>query len=148
MSQAIPNAPQEFWQPPVVQQEATQPALPAACPRCNSEFMVGAGFCYVCGAARARKVPTPPPSWAQYLQYLKVLEFQNIKSWLGLPNAALVAFLIGVGCILGALAVGLIFSVQTLADFQAIQLWRIQWLLAALAAFVAGILLKRVEPEK
>ena len=46
------------------------------------------------------------------------------------------------GCILGAIAVGLIYSVQSLADFQAIQLWRLEWLLAALVAFAAGILLK------
>ena len=38
---------------------------------------------------------------------------------------------------------GAIYSVQTLADFQAIQSWRMQWLLAALVAFVAGILLKQ-----
>jgi hypothetical protein len=47
------------------------------------------------------------------------------------------------GCLLAAITVGAIYSVQNLADFQAIQSWRIQWLLAALAAFVAGILLKQ-----
>ena len=45
--------------------------------------------------------------------------------------------------VLAAVAVGLIYSVQNLADFQAIQSWRLQWLLAALVAFVAGILLKK-----
>jgi hypothetical protein len=44
---------------------------------------------------------------------------------------------------LAAVAVGIIYSVQTLADFQAIQSWRMQWLLAALVAFAAGILLKQ-----
>lgn len=77
--------------------------------------------------------------------FLSVLEFHAIKAWFGLPTASLIAFLIGVGCVLAAIAVGVIYSVQTLADFQAIQLWRIEWLLAALAAFVAGILLKRTE---
>ena len=38
---------------------------------------------------------------------------------------------------------GFIYSVQNFADFQAIQFWRMQWLLGAVAAFVAGILLKR-----
>jgi len=56
--------------------------------------------------------------------------------------AALVAFFAGLGCLLAAITVGFIYSVQSLADFQAIQLWRLEWLLAALVAFVAGILLK------
>ena len=30
-----------------------------------------------------------------------------------------------------------------LAEFQAVQMWRIEWLLAATASFVAGILLKK-----
>jgi hypothetical protein len=78
----------------------------------------------------------------QPLEFLKTLEFQSIKDWLGLSLASLIAFFAGLGCILAAVAVGLIYSVQSLADFQAIQLWRLEWLLAALVAFVAGILLK------
>jgi hypothetical protein len=35
------------------------------------------------------------------------------------------------------------FSARTLVDWQAIQLWRIEWLLAAIAAFVVGLLLKK-----
>jgi hypothetical protein len=41
-----------------------------------------------------------------------------------------------------ALSVGLLSS-----DFEAIQLWRIQWLMAACAAFLAGILLKGRKTE-
>jgi MFS family permease len=66
-----------------------------------------------------------------------------VKEWLGLSMASLIAFFAGLGCLLAAITVGAIYSVQNLADFQAIQSWRIQWLLAALAAFVAGILLKQ-----
>jgi len=77
-------------------------------------------------------------SWARYL------EFHNIKEGLGLSTASLVAFMIGLGCLLfGAVVVGMIYSVQTLAEFQAVQLYRIQWLLGSVAAFVAGILLKK-----
>jgi hypothetical protein len=46
-------------------------------------------------------------------------------------------------CVVGALAVSVFFSARTVLDWQAIQLWRIEWLLAAVAAFVAGCLLKR-----
>ena len=41
------------------------------------------------------------------------------------------------------LAVSVCFSPRTALDWQAIQLWRIEWLLGAVAAFVAGCLLKK-----
>jgi hypothetical protein len=78
----------------------------------------------------------------QPFEFFNALEFQSVKDWLGLAIAPLIAFFAGLGCILAALTVGLIYSAQSLADFQAIQLWRLEWLLAALVAFVAGILLK------
>ena len=62
---------------------------------------------------------------------------------LGLTTPALIAFLVGVLCVLGAVAVSVFFSVRTALDWQAIQLWRIEWLLAAVAAFMAGCLLKK-----
>ena len=62
---------------------------------------------------------------------------------LGLSTAPLVAFVAGILCLVGAIGVGLIFSIRTMADWQAVQLWRIEWLLAAVAAFVAGCLLKK-----
>ena len=51
---------------------------------------------------------------------------------------------LGAGALLtAALAVSVFFSVRTVLDWQAIQLWRIEWLLASIAAFVAGLLLKK-----
>jgi len=141
MAQAVENTPQEFWQPPVAHPQSL-PALESACAGCGSEFMVGARFCHVCGASRATKGVVDSSLWLQPLAFLKALEFQTVKDWLGLPLPALIAFFAGLGCILAAVTVGIIYSVQSLADFQAIQLWRIEWLLAALVAFVAGVLLK------
>ena len=57
--------------------------------------------------------------------------------------APFIAFAVGILCLLGALGVGLIFSARTMVDWQAVQLWRIEWLLASVAAFVAGCLLKK-----
>jgi hypothetical protein len=37
----------------------------------------------------------------------------------------------------------MIYKAQTMVDWQAIQTWRIEWLLGATAALLAGILLKR-----
>lgn len=144
MSEVIDNTPQEFWRPPIVQSEMALPAMVDVCDRCQSEFMVGAKFCHDCGAPRQRTLESyPGHMWARSLVWLQVLEFQNVKEWLGLSMASLIAFFAGVGCLLAAIAVGMIYSVQNLADFQAIQSWRTQWLLAALVFFVAGILLKQ-----
>jgi hypothetical protein len=152
MSEVIDNAPQEFWRPPVAQPEAAVPAMVEVCDRCETEFMVGAKFCHDCGAARQPRTEQSAEhswnSWMGSLEFLKVLEFQNVKEWLGLSMASLIAFFAGLGCLLAAIAVGAIYSVQNLADFQAIQSWRIQWLLAALVAFVAGILLKQAGSAK
>ena len=62
---------------------------------------------------------------------------------MGLPTAALIAFITGLGCVAGCIGVSLFYKASNLAEFQAIQMWRIEWLLAATASFVAGILLKR-----
>jgi len=76
------------------------------------------------------------PRWLHYLQ------FHEIKNRVGLSTASFIAFVIGMACVAGALLVGLL-TVKTLVDWQAIQMYRIEWLLAATAAFVAGILLKK-----
>ena len=92
------------------------------CDGCASEFMVGSLFCHVCGASREAR-PSTPSHWTLYL------EFHNIKRALGLSTASLVAFLIGMAClIMAGIAVGMIYSVQTFNDFQAVQLYRMQWL--------------------
>jgi len=143
MSDVIQETPQEFWRPQLAQ--AQSPAgLVEVCDECSTEFIAGARFCHVCGAGRQVASPaSAEASWARAFEFLKVLEFHSVKEWLALSTASLIAFLAGVGCILAAIAVGLIYSAQNLADFQAIQLWRMQWLLGAIAAFVAAILLKR-----
>jgi uncharacterized Tic20 family protein len=83
------------------------------------------------------------PSSASPLSWTRYFEFHHIKHALGLPVPSLVAFLIGLGCLLATISVGFIYAVQNFADFQAIQFWRMEWLLAAIAAFVAAILLRR-----
>ena len=76
------------------------------------------------------------PGWLHYLH------FHEIKSWVGLSTASLIAFVLGIACVAGALLVGLL-TAKTLVDWQAIQFYRAEWLLAATASFVAGILLKK-----
>jgi hypothetical protein len=142
MADVVRDAQHEFWRPPVVAAEAARPGMVEVCDGCATEFMVGSLFCHVCGASRE----TRPSSTAHWTLYL---EFHNIKRTLGLSTASLIAFVVGIACLLMAgIAVGLIYSVQTFNDFQAVQLFRMQWLLGAIALFAAGLLLKKSSDQK
>ncbi|MGE5081727.1 MAG: hypothetical protein ACM3ND_02340, partial [Acidobacteriota bacterium] len=131
------------------------------------EYLLGSRFCHSCGGKRPGGVSTvradaglmlrlreqlveaarmtasvfslpdsKVPSWVHYLS------FHEIRMRVGLPTASLIAFFIGIGCVAGALLVGLL-TAKTLVDWQAIQFYRAEWLLAATASFAAGILLKK-----
>lgn len=144
MSEIVHDARQEFWRPPQVH-EAT-PVLPEACKRCGTEFMVGAAFCHICGLGRHRSAANTNATWTKYLGLLKNLEFTAVRNWFGLSLPSLCAFLLGSAFLIVALAQGF-RNVQEFPDFEAVQLWRIQWLMAACAAFLAGILLKNRRSE-
>lgn len=184
MAEAAQGTPQEFWRPPspAVATEAMQsessPAMAEVCPRCSTEFLLGARFCHTCGGRRPAgvnieyradatavahawegftnqvrefwnwlaldriKFPSfadvTAPAWLQYLH------FHEIRTRIGLPTASLIALVLGLVCVAGALLVGLL-TAKTLIDWQAIQMYRIEWLLGATASFVAGILLKKAD---
>jgi hypothetical protein len=142
MADVVRDAQHEFWRPPAVAAEAARPGLVEVCDGCSTEFMVGSLFCHLCGASREAR-PLTATHWTLYL------EFHNIKRTLGLSTASLIAFLVGMACLfMGGIAVGMIYSVQTFNDFQAVQLYRMQWLLGAIAAFAAGLLLKKSSEPK
>ena len=144
MSDVIRDAHQEFWRPPLSQPPSTN--LAEACRRCGTEFMVGAAFCHICGANRHRSSTASTKNWTKYLGFLRALEFGSVQGWFGLPLPSLFAFFVGIAFLVVALAVGLV-SVHDISDFEAVQLWRIQWLMAACAAFLVGILLKNRKSE-
>jgi hypothetical protein len=148
------------------------PAMAETCPHCGTEFLLGSRFCHCCGGRRPNAITAAakadaaafarlwekavarthsaitgipwkriwdtiaPAAWIPHLHVPEILRS------IGLPTASLIAFLIGIGCVAGALFVGL-FTAQTLVDWQAIQFYRVEWLLAAIASFVAAILLKK-----
>ena len=142
MSEVIDQAQHEFWRPPMqaASDAAASHDLCETCPRCGTEFIVGSRFCHTCGSHR--------PGLHDHSVLPKVpglAEFISLGERLGLATAAFIAFAVGVFCLVGAVAVGVIFGAKTLTDWQAIQLWRIEWLLGAIAAFVAGVLLRRAK---
>jgi hypothetical protein len=125
----------EFWRPPTEARTEASQLSTESCTRCNSELIAGSRFCHVCGNERPTEFSQQ--RWAQYL------DVHRIQEWLGLSLASLVAFIVGVACVLATIGTGLIYTASTPLEWQAIQAWRIEWLLAAAVAFVAGILLNR-----
>jgi hypothetical protein len=135
MAEAVDQVQREFWRAPLPASAAATDRS-ATC-RCGSEFIVSSVYCHVCGAHR------PGANVMPKLALPGLPDLASIGERLGLKAPAAIAFLLGVFCIVGAFAVSVFFSSRTLLDWQAIQLWRIEWLLAACAAFVAGCLLKK-----
>ena len=146
MAQALNNAQHDFWRPPVIQKvENTLPAE-GTCAKCQTEFLVGARFCHSCGAAR--RTIQRRAQWDEILAFVRTIKLQKVQQYLGLPTLPLTAFLIGIGCLIGAVSVGFLYPTQHFSDFQAVQMWRMQWLLGAIAAFLAAILLKFAAPQQ
>ena len=157
MAELAHNAERDFWRPPVVPSPTVvepnvKSGLVEVCDRCETEFIAGSRFCHVCGSTRSEQGASHRlTDWLrQAWNEVRQLEFHNLehgvvsmRQQLALTTASLVAFLIGLACVFGAIGVGLLFTVQTTIDWQAVQLWRIEWLLGASASFLAGILLKK-----
>jgi hypothetical protein len=66
-----------------------------------------------------------------------------IDNSLGLSIPCTVCLLVGIVCAAAAVLSGVIYKADTLVEWQAVQAWRIEWLLGAIASLLAGILLKR-----
>lgn len=130
-----------YWTPPVESAHSEPVRRPVElCGKCGTEFIIGSRFCYVCGGER-----TNARHGQSYAAWLKFLNIHTLSDAMGLPIASTVAFGIGLICALCAVGTGLVYSATTVLDWQAIQVWRLEWLLAAAAMFLAAILLKRPE---
>jgi hypothetical protein len=177
MAEVIQNTQQEFWRPPShpVEDVTAQPSassMAVACPRCSTEFLLGSHFCHSCGGRRPEALTATARAdaaaianvWEQgidrvrevvlgfswrnvrFPEWMHYLHFHEIKSRVGLSTGSLIAFVLGLACVAGALLVGLL-TAKTFVDWQAIQFYRAEWLLAATASFVAGILLKKTSSD-
>ena len=137
----------EYWRPPLehLQRNVVADEIDT-CPHCSSDFVVGARFCHVCGTQRDSQPRRRMERFGSRL--LRYLDFALLREKLGLTTAALVAFAAAVICLISTIFVGAAFDARTVLDWQALQIWRVQWLLAAVAAFLAVILLNRVSSSR
>ena len=148
MAEVAEQTQHEFWRPPMqapAGETAARSEMVEVCDRCGTEFILGSRFCHTCGAARPGSGQASRAWLTTSLNMVVAAAkaFAGLGERLGLPTAAFLAFLAGTLCVLGAVGVGVIFSTQKLIDWQAVQMWRIEWLLGAIAMFVAASLLKR-----
>src|SRR5262249_49375545 len=137
MADLVRDAHQEFWRPPLTQPAASE--LAEICRRCGTEFMVGAAFCHICGANRHRAASTTGTNWLKSFDFVHAIEWRKVNAWFGLPLPSLCAFLGGVACLIVALAVGFTDVRDSVSDFEAVQLWRIQGLGGGRAALLGGM---------
>ena len=135
---------QEFWKPAVLpRQEAAAESTDQVCQECGTDFVLGSRFCYVCGSDRHANLAAVPAMGLRAW-----VDFASLREALGQSNASLVALILGFACIIAAIVTGFVFTATTLLDWQAVQLWRIEWLLGAVAMFAAGFLPNRNKKER
>jgi uncharacterized protein (DUF983 family) len=131
----------QYWSPVLESRAAAGTAAETElCPRCGTEFIIGSRYCYVCGTDR--DLPGVARRRAIF-DWKRWLDFATLQQRLGMGAASLVAFIVGCLCLLAAALTGVMFTATTMIDWQAVQVWRIEWLLASIAAFIAGVLLKK-----
>jgi hypothetical protein len=122
----------EFW----------KPQLPATfhlenCEGCGNELVIGSRFCHLCGHERDAHPQMSQPRLSD------LLNWTAIRTKIGLSTFSLLLTIVGFACVVAALVTGFLFTAQTALDWQAVQTWRIEWMLAALVAFTAAILFRK-----
>jgi len=128
---------QEFWRPAPEQLQANPLASAQMCEKCGADYVLGSRFCHVCGAGRDENTRNGSLGLKEKLAFVT-----RFPSGLNLSIASGVLFAIAMFCAIAAIAVGFIYSATTLVDWQAVQIWRIEWMLGSLIGLLAALLLK------
>jgi hypothetical protein len=133
---------QEYWRPASsagsqLQLHAFQAqAQEAFCASCGTPYAPGARFCHLCGRGcedDLHAAKSPIMDW---------FDLEVIRTQSGLSTVSLVFVLAAAIFLLATMMTGLIYSTSTLAEWQAVQTWRIEWLLATGVALLAAMLFK------
>jgi len=141
MAQSALGKSKEYWRPanPTTARIAGPILAEGLCSDCGAEFATGAHFCYICGNERNRI----PVAASGPMSFGDSVDVTMLRKRFGLSVPCLVFFALGITCLLIAASVGILNKAETLVQWQALQFWRVEWLLGAAAALLAGILLKK-----
>ena len=139
MPQPAGSSSQDYWRPP--NPEVMRLVVPSQdaspCSRCGGDFAAGAHFCHICGSQR------DPRAGTHAADAHHDLSDRHARPASRLSGASLICFSLAIVCIVAAALTGVVYKTQTLADWQAVQIWRVEWLLAAAVGLLAAILLKK-----
>lgn len=141
MAQAARSRSEEYWRPadPKTARIAGPILAEGLCPDCGAEYATGARLCHICGNERNRR-PAAPRSPMGFADFFDVT---MLHERYGLSVVCLVFFVLGITCLVIASSIGILYKAETLVQWQALQFWRVEWLLGTVAAMLAGILLKK-----
>ena len=142
MATAAGSTSQEYWRPSNPEVARVVTSIHAACQRCGTDYPTGARYCPACG--RARGVRSGDLVVAAEISQDEDRANSSVGMF-GLPVPCLVFLGLAIVCAVAAALTGVIYREDTLVDWQAVQLWRIEWLLAAVASLLTGLLLKKTD---
>ncbi len=143
MASAAKSTSQEYWRPANPDVARVIPSLRGICWHCGMDYTPGARYCHSCGGAREG---SNVEALADTKERQRSGDLSGTFQQLGLPVPCIVCLIVAMVFALAALLTGIIYREDTLVDWQAVQVWRIEWLLAAAVALLAGILLKKNKP--
>ncbi len=129
----------EYWRPaPSADSSFRAGPIPANekyCAICGTPYAIAAHFCHSCGVSRedALQKRNPLKDW---------LDWDAARARLGLSTTSLVCVLAAAIFAVASVMTGLVYNTSTIAEWQAVQTWRIEWLLATVAALLAAMLFK------
>ena len=140
MASAAKSTSQEYWRPANPDVARVIPSLRGICWHCGMDYTPGARYCHSCGGAReGASVQTIPST----KEHERRREMSDVFRQFGLSVPGVVCLVVAVVFALAAVLTGVIYREDTLVDWQAVQTWRIEWLLGAVVALLAGILLRK-----
>lgn len=140
MASPAGNTSQEYWRPSNPDVARVIPSLRGICWHCGMDYAPGARYCHCCGGTRESNIE-PFPQLAQKSEAAS--RMPAFWDGMGLSVPCLVCLVVALVLGLAALLTGMIYQEDTLVDWQAVQTWRIEFLLGAVVALLAGILLKK-----
>lgn len=142
MASTAERTSQEYWRPSNPEIARVIPSIRGICWSCGADYTPGARFCHSCGRTRDGLRPEAAPE-----PETKTAEenAMTLVRRLGLSIPCAVFLVMGLAFALTALMSGVVYREDTLVDWQAVQMWRIEWLLASAVSLLAGILLKRTK---
>lgn len=77
------------------------------------------------------------------MAFADLFDVSVIRQRFGLSVPSLLFFITGIVCVVVALSIGLLHKSDSLVEWHAVQLWRLELLVGASAAMLAGVILKK-----